>query len=221
MTLPLFCLSYFILIPYELPYVNHLSHATHIIVLFTFWPDLTRDTPTPQKNMASSDPFDDILHLEQKFYADGRRLGAADGARAGRAEGRSFGLEQGFDKFAEAGRLYGKAIVWANRLSSSQNSPSTSSDKKLPALPTGGARLEKNITTLHALVEPDTLAAENSDEAVNDFDDRVKRAQGKARVVERQVGEEAAAGRKDGVAGAAPAPRFEKLAGAGGSGVEF
>lgn len=171
--------------------------------------------------MASSDVFDDILHLEQKFYADGHRLGAADGARAGRAEGRSFGLEQGFDKFAEAGRLYGKAIVWANRLPSSLSPPSGAKNQqqKLPALP-GGARLEKNITTLHALVELDTLAAENSDEAVNDFDDRVKRAQGKARVVERQVGEET--GRTEGAAVSAPKSEGEgEKPAAGGSGVEF
>ncbi|CAN8105662.1 unnamed protein product [Discula destructiva] len=174
--------------------------------------------------MASSDPFDDILHLEQKFYAEGHKAGVADGARAGRAEGRSFGLEQGFDKFAEAGRLYGKAVVWANRLPSASSSSSSSSSSgasassaatTLPALTVGPgaaatARLEKNITALHALVEPDTLAAENTDEAVNDFDERVKRAQGKARVVERQVGEEGAR-RGEGVA---PAPAAAAVAAA-------
>ncbi|KAK1778894.1 hypothetical protein QBC45DRAFT_412749 [Copromyces sp. CBS 386.78] len=58
----------------------------------------------------------------------------------------------------------------------------------LPLLP-NNTRLQKHITTLFALVETDTLAKENTDEAVNDFDDRLKRAQGKAKIVERMVGE--------------------------------
>lgn len=149
--------------------------------------------------MASTDPFDELLNLEDSLYQQGYAQGVADGERAGRIEGRSFGIEKGFEKFVEAGRLYGKAVVWANRLPSS-----ASSDSKLPVLNAGGARLEKNIVMLHGLVEPETLSTENGDEAVNDFDDRVKRAQGKARVVERQVGEEGVgAGKKDGGAGGA------------------
>lgn len=142
------------------------------------------------------DPFDDVLNLEDKFYSEGYTQGVADGERAGRIEGRSFGIEKGFEKFVEAGRLYGKSIVWANRLPGS--SPPTQDQKRmeeeheqrLPVLRGGGSRLEKNIVTLHALVELDTLSTENTDEAVNDFDDRVKRAQGKARVIERQIGED-------------------------------
>lgn len=160
--------------------------------------------------MASSDPFDDVLNLEEKFYSEGYKQGVADGDHAGRVEGRSFGIEKGFEKFAEAGRLHGKAIVWANRLPPPPPQPrsqqateggggggaisSTSAEgktqvNKLPGLHNGGARLEKNVVTLYALVEPETLPTENTDEAVNDFDDRVKRAQGKARVIERQIGE--------------------------------
>lgn len=149
--------------------------------------------------MASPDPFDDIIHLEDKFYAAGHQAGTTDGARAGRAEGRALGLEKGYDKFVEAGRLYGKAVVWANRLP--PQAQHQQQQQQLPALNSSGsgssrgpARLEKNLVTLHALVEPETLSTENSDEAVNDFDDRVKRAQGKARVVERQVGEEGGGG---------------------------
>lgn len=154
--------------------------------------------------MASpSDFFDDVLHLEDKFYADGHRQGVADGERAGRAEGRAFGIEKGFDKFVEAGRLYGRALVWANRLPRAQQDRHAAEESQdalpppqqqllLPVLTTGGARLEKNVLALHALVEPETLSTENADDAVNDFDDRVKRAQGKARVIERQTGEDAA-----------------------------
>lgn len=155
--------------------------------------------------MAANDAFDNLLNLEEQFYSEGYEQGMADGDRAGRIEGRAFGIEKGFEKFVEAGRLHGKSIVWANRLPQAQLQPQgvasalpSASDlpegckqQALPVLSGGGARLEKNIVTLHALVEPDTLSTENSDDAVNDFDDRVKRAQGKARVIERHVGEDA------------------------------
>lgn len=163
--------------------------------------------------MATNDAFDDLLNLEEEFYSEGYEQGVADGDRAGRIEGRAFGIEKGFEKFVEAGRLHGKSIVWANRLPQAQQQPraagapaasasTPTGDTKqqtLPVLSGGGARLEKNIVTLHALVEPDTLSTENADDAVNDFDDRVKRAQGKARVIERHVGEDAGlnAGVKD------------------------
>ncbi|KAJ4415647.1 hypothetical protein N0V82_007208 [Gnomoniopsis sp. IMI 355080] len=185
--------------------------------------------------MASSDPFDDIINLEEKFYSDGHKAGVADGARAGRIEGRSFGIEKGYEKFVEAGRLYGKAVVWANRLPQAQpqapasTEPQQQQQQQLPALSGGGgARLEKNVLTLHALVEPETLSTENSDEAVNDFDDRVKRAQGKARVVERQVGEEGVlkdGGATKGVQGekkaASPSTPAPASAAGAGAGVEF
>lgn len=83
------------------------------------------------------------------------------------------------------------------------NSPSKKEQNKdeLKLLP-NNTRLEKHITTLFALVETDTLAKENTDEAVNDFDDRLKRAQGKAKIVERMVGEVSKA-KSGGGAGAA------------------
>lgn len=155
--------------------------------------------------MAANDAFDDLLNLEEQFYSEGYEQGVADGDRAGRIEGRALGIEKGFEKFVEAGRLHGKSIVWANRLPQAHQQPQHAAGPQppaprmpedckkqvLPVLSGGGARLEKNIVVLHALVEPDTLSTENSDEAVNDFDDRVKRAQGKARVIERHLGEDA------------------------------
>ncbi|KAJ0164196.1 hypothetical protein CTA2_1550 [Colletotrichum tanaceti] len=163
----------------------------------------------------SLDPFDDVLTLEDQFFAEGYRQGTEDGIQAGKIEGRSFGLAKGYEKFLESGRIHGRAVVWANRLSlpqkgssSSTSSPSASSAAarpsdsssqqqqqprpcSLPPLPPN-ARLEKNVTAAFALVEPDTLARENSDEAVNDFDDRLKRAQGKVKIIERMTGEVAA-----------------------------
>lgn len=163
----------------------------------------------------SGDPFEDILDLEEQFYQEGYKQGQEDGDKAGRSEGRSLGLERGFQKFAEGGKLFGRAIVWANRLpavkskhavggpsSRDLESPTTTGEGEnlgkresqslsLPSLP-NNARLEKHITTLYALVEADTLSTENTDEAVNDFDDRIKRAQGRAKIIERMAGEGAA-----------------------------
>jgi hypothetical protein len=150
----------------------------------------------------ADDPFEDVLNLEDQFYHDGYKQGQADGDKAGRIEGRSLGLEKGYQKFMESGRLHGKAIVWANRLrglqaklrpESQQQLESSSSEEaqqqRLPPLP-NNPRLEKNVTTLFALTEPDSLSTENTDEAVNDFDDRLKRAEGKAKVIEKMVGED-------------------------------
>ncbi|KAI1502880.1 DUF1715-domain-containing protein [Biscogniauxia marginata] len=59
----------------------------------------------------------------------------------------------------------------------------------LPPIRHSNARLERNIATLYALVEPGTLSTRNDDESVNDFDSRMKAAQGKLRMIERVVGE--------------------------------
>ncbi|KAK7454875.1 short-chain dehydrogenase [Colletotrichum acutatum] len=74
------------------------------------------------------------------------------------------------------------------QLSTEPPSESQNRTCSLPPLPSN-ARLEKNVTTAFALVEPDTLSKENSDDAVNDFDDRLKRAQGKVKIIERMTGE--------------------------------
>lgn len=152
------------------------------------------------------DLFDGALSLEETLYTQGYEKGLADGELAGKLEGRSVGMGKGFDKFVESGRLYGRSVVWANRAPAiSRESNSSAESRKrseaeaggegkreeLPPLP-DNARLARNIETVHALMEPGTLSTENSDEAVQDFDDRLKRAQGKARVVERTVGGRAA-----------------------------
>lgn len=146
----------------------------------------------------SEDPFEDVFNLEDGFYRQGYQQGLEDGEQAGRIEGRQFGMSKGFDKFLESGLLAGRATVWANRLpdqrlkreeqSKAQGKPLDASRAQLPALP-ANARLDKNVKMLYALVEPETLSTQNSDEAVQDFDDRVKRAQGKMKVVERMVGQ--------------------------------
>lgn len=180
-------------------------------------------TPHPPHPPATTDdPFDSLLTLEDDFYTQGYNQGLADGELAGRTEGRQLGLERGFQKFAESGRLQGRAIVWANRLRVHQrvskvsgpkavesSSPAASSaetgegdegrkggekegervvELPLPPLP-HNPRLGKHVSTLYALAETESLSTENTDEAVDDFDDRLRRAQGRAKIIGKMVGE--------------------------------
>lgn len=141
--------------------------------------------------------FDEVLGLEERFYSDGLRQGMEDGIKAGRIEGRTFGLEKGFEKYAESGKLYGRSLVWANRIpqlqkrssqetESDRESPSSSS--KLSSLP-NNQRLVKHLKILHALAESESLSTKNTEDAVSEFDDRFKRAQAKAKIIERLTGE--------------------------------
>ncbi|KAF4636328.1 hypothetical protein G7Y89_g1748 [Cudoniella acicularis] len=152
-----------------------------------------------------SSTFDEILDLEEKFYDDGYQQGLADGVKAGRIEGRTFGLEKGFEKYLESGKLHGKSLVWVNRMpcfpakfsaqdANQQSKPDLPANdqpqklEKLPSLP-DNQRLAKHLKVLYALAESESLSTENTEEAVSDFDDRLKRAQAKAKIVERMVGE--------------------------------
>lgn len=155
-----------------------------------------------------SNLFEDVIALEEKFYDTGFQQGLDDGSKAGRIEGRLFGLEKGFEKYVESGRLYGRAIIWGNRIatntivSESESTKTTSENlqialeaeskkpqvSRLPPFPSN-ARLVKHVQVLHALAESESLSTENTEEAVSDFDDRLKRAQAKAKIIERMVGE--------------------------------
>lgn len=142
-----------------------------------------------------SNNFDEVLGLEEQFYNDGYQQGLTDGIQAGRIEGRTFGLEKGFEKYVESGRLNGKTFVWANRLDPKREAALSD----LKDLPEGGnqilpllhanARLTKHIKVLYALTETETLSTENTEDAVSDFDDRLKRAQAKAKIIEKMAGE--------------------------------
>ncbi|MCJ1283396.1 hypothetical protein MMC26_002724 [Xylographa opegraphella] len=156
------------------------------------------------------DPFDSVLNLETQFYDEGYALGVADGTRAGHIEGRVFGLEKGFEKFMEMGKLHGRSTVWASRLSSDtakthlpvdvredpknlqsqRESTSTASiSKSLPPL-AANVRLAKHVQTFHALVELESLSTQNKEDDVSEFDDRLKRAMGKAKIIEKLIGED-------------------------------
>lgn len=73
----------------------------------------------------------------------------------------------------------------ANRGLASSNSLQ---DTLLPVLPSN-PRLEKHVQTLYALVEPDSLSTQNTEDAVADFDDRLKRAHGKVKIIEKSIHE--------------------------------
>jgi mRNA export factor len=163
-----------------------------------------------------SDLLDSLLELEEKFYKEGYDLGLSDGAEAGYTEGSVFAVEKGFEKLLELGRLYGRALVWAQRLVDSSippqnqmaqpekspettiadNNSGTSEDSLIrPALCQGmprlseGSRLAKNIQTLLSLVDPATLSLENTEDAVSEIEDRLKAASLKAKLIQRVLGE--------------------------------
>ncbi|SZF05881.1 unnamed protein product [Blumeria hordei] len=130
-------------------------------------------------------PFAEVLDLEQQFYEEGYQQGVADGERAGLDEGRTLGLEKGFEKFAESGRLYGKSLIWANRIAHT-NQVAAEQRTKLMTIPSN-KRIATHVRVLHALVEAETLSVQNNEEAVSDFDDRLNRARAKAKIIERLI----------------------------------
>lgn len=65
----------------------------------------------------------------------------------------------------------------------------TASARDLLPMLSDNPRLEKHIRTLYALVEASSLSTANTEEAVADFDDRLKRAEGKAKIIEKLIGE--------------------------------
>lgn len=167
----------------------------------------------------ANDLLDSLLDLEEGFYKEGYDLGVADGSLAGYTEGSVFAVEKGFEKFLEMGRLYGKALVWTQRLSSSpktelhdQNAeegekagiskPDASKESEdteeisiSPDICQGmsnlpeSSRLAKNIRSLLDQVDPAELSMENTEEAVSNVDQRLKTATMKAKLVQRALGE--------------------------------
>lgn len=154
--------------------------------------------------------LDSLLDLEEQFYNEGYKLGWSDGAHAGFTEGTVFAVEKGFDKFIEMGRLYGKALVWAQRLAESEVSPKVDrengakdgSDIPQPQEPSldpavckemagfpPSSRLPKNIRTLLELADPASLDMKNTEDGVEDMDERLRGANVKAKLIQRALGE--------------------------------
>jgi hypothetical protein len=171
--------------------------------------------PLPRPGVLSAmekNILDGLLDLEEEFYQEGYNLGATDGAQAGYTEGSVFAVEKGFEKFVELGRLYGKALVWAQRLADSDSPRNSSHEsdetdtgkpqshseddlhldpfvcKEMLPLPPS-SRLAKNLEILLELVDPASLPMDNTEEAVTDVDERLKGATIKAKLIQRALGE--------------------------------
>ena len=157
---------------------------------------------TPPTQSQQEDPFDTLLSLESQYHAEGRALGISEGSLSGRIEGRVFGLEKSFEKFIELGKLGGRAAVWNARLPENATLTSTSGPAslevgkeepeggKLGVLPgSGSERLVRHVRRMAELTDADDVSRENSEEGVQDFDDRLREARAKAVLVERLVGE--------------------------------
>ena len=139
---------------------------------------------------AESDLFDDLLGLEDEFYQQGYEAGLADGEHAGIVEGKLFGIEKGYEKAVELGKLHGRAMIWQIRQSEGDGAeyPFLVEQLQTAKLPVN-SRLTKNITTLLKLSDGQSVKHDNSDESVADFDDRIFKAQAKAKVIAAVIGE--------------------------------
>ena len=164
--------------------------------------------PTVPSPSSDNDPFESLLSLEEQYHHEGRTLGLAEGEASGRIEGRVFGLEKSFEKFIELGRLGGRAAIWASRLPSDSSATSSLSTGQIevgkedssilgPLPGSGSERLVRHVRRLVELTNADDVSRENSEEGVQDFDDRLREAKAKGVLIERLVGE----GGKDSGAG--------------------
>lgn len=143
----------------------------------------------------ASDPFDGLLDLEQNFYQDGYDAGIADGEHAGLVEGKVFGIEKGYEKALELSRLRGRALVWQSR----SQQPTTPMGKEVSAAHISSllqgsslsknSRLTKHIESLLSVTEESSVAPDNSDASVTEFDDRIAKARAKAKVIAAIIAE--------------------------------
>lgn len=156
----------------------------------------------------SDDLFEDVLDVEDNFYQEGFDAGVADGQHAGLVEGKIFGIERGYDKALELGKLHGRALVWKRRQQSAASSTTSVTNAasvdlgqanleddtvsqalaSLTALPKN-TRLEKNIEALLALTDSTQVPTDNTDESVEKLEDLTAKATTKAKVIATTVGE--------------------------------
>ncbi|OAP64473.1 hypothetical protein AYL99_00445 [Fonsecaea erecta] len=147
----------------------------------------------------ATDPFDDLLELENDYYKEGFDAGVADSTYAGMIEGKVFGIEKGYEKALELGKLHGRALVWRERSSPPEKDASTKSEdfdsSRLADIITSlshlsdNTRFRRHVEGLYTASDGATVAKDNSDEAVTEFDDRVTKAKAKAKVIANIVGE--------------------------------
>jgi Essential protein Yae1, N terminal len=160
----------------------------------------------------SDDILDSVLDLEEESYQAGFEEGKADGAEAGYAEANTFGFEKGYQKALEMGKLHGRALtlnaflanpnlisnLTANAslvgqsiatlsISKPEENHQAAADTPSPPTPSENPRLKKHVDLLLRLTDPGTLSIDNSDESVEAFDDRMKKAVAKAKVIDRMI----------------------------------
>ena len=147
---------------------------------------------TTSHSLADSNPLDGVFTLEDQYYQEGYQLGLTDGSHAGKLEGRATGLETGFEKFKQMGMLAGKTAVWAGRVGVKDvtRNLEAKSESDSEGESESARRLRKHITTLHALTDTETTSTVNDEDACTAFDDRLKRAMAKARVVGSIMGDD-------------------------------
>ena len=121
----------------------------------------------------------------RSFYAEGHALGVADSEVAGRTEGRIFGLEKGFQKFLELGRLQGRCAVWGARHTMPPEKPAVIAN----------ARAEKNIRALSLLLTNPPF--KNDEESVEEVEETLKLGRAKVKVLERMLDEKEVSLRED------------------------
>lgn len=148
------------------------------------------------RTASEDDIFAPLLNLESTLYAEGYTDGHADGLRASRVESHVFGVEQGFKRFVEMGELavrirVSDAQVRNKSEPDSGETGARAEDAKnaVSEGQTSQSRLRKHVEVLLALTDPRTLDTRNTDDAVAAFDDRLKRAKAKIRIVEKMLGE--------------------------------
>ncbi|KAK9455843.1 DUF1715-domain-containing protein [Dipodascopsis uninucleata] len=135
------------------------------------------------------DIFDSLLSLESVFYKEGYNEGLADGLRSGRSEGKQFGLQTGFQRFLSVGILQGRCRIWKQfgkpQSQESQKRENTNSayDQNIITLQSSSTdnRSMKQLQVLETLVSD--ISIENTEEAVEEFENRIKRARTRAKIV--------------------------------------
>jgi flagellar biosynthesis/type III secretory pathway protein FliH len=143
------------------------------------------------------DGLDELMELETGFYDEGYQAGVEDGTKAGLIEGKLFGIQKGYEKALEMGKLRGRAMVWNSRLSEAPQSVETNRDRKydmtnvttnLPRFENND-RLKRHVEALLQLVNGEELDPSNSDEAVAAFDELMVKARNKSKVISNITGE--------------------------------
>jgi hypothetical protein len=153
----------------------------------------------------SADPFDDLLELENVYYKEGYDAGVSDSSYAGMIEGKLFGIEKGYGKALELGKLQGRALVWQGRtriehttnqqriLQATTSTESEMLSRVISRLPpmTTSARLQRHLEGLLSTADASTVRKDNSDDAVTEFDERLAKAKAKAKVITNLAGDRA------------------------------